>query len=442
MYAPFNPYDRSIAPDSYYWIQGTAGIVGTLYGSVDFVVIKAEVSIVARASVSFVLEAHRPSLVELRLTVTAKAKLKIIFFTVHFSFSFTLEESFVLGSASSTPWITGSNSPRQVGHAYLARALPATQPALPQLRQQRSQLPVRRLSRLRHARLELPSLLANPDYRSLHQARLAGQQRRQPGLMLAAGTPTAWPALPVYGSGNFRTARLQFLPMFTVADPAGLFSLPERPAPLADSSGNQIEIVLGFIAENDTDPAVHGPQAMAKPVSDHLHHLDAQGNSTLATMVETFFRWAAQAGAGKVADQQLSLLALQDLLTELSDPAFQQATFGYPNLTALLTDSLHFEVADYPDGIRPTASSGTLVPVLPPIVANLQTGTSSVTRDYASYQPVSTSYANNLTAYFQQLLTNATSGVAQRPAADAVDTGQQPVEVSADSLAELIFGEY
>src|SRR4029079_12237158 len=91
----------------YYWIQGVAGVVGTLYGSVDFVVIKAEVSVVARAQVSFVLEAHRPTLVELKLSVTAKAKIKILFVTVHFSFSFTLEQSFVLGSASSTPWIGG-----------------------------------------------------------------------------------------------------------------------------------------------------------------------------------------------------------------------------------------------------------------------------------------------------------------------------------------------
>jgi len=95
VFAPFNPYDRATGSDNYYWVQGIAGIVGTLYGSVDFVVIKAEVSIVARAQVTFVLEAHRPSLVELKVSVTAKAKIKIIFITVHFSFSSIIP---VLGS--------------------------------------------------------------------------------------------------------------------------------------------------------------------------------------------------------------------------------------------------------------------------------------------------------------------------------------------------------
>ena len=445
VFAPFNPYDRSIAADNYYWIQGTAGIVGTLYGSVDFVVIKAEVSIVARASVSFVLEAHRPSLVELKLTVTARAKVKILFITVHFSFDFTLEESFVLGSTSSTPWIPGTDSQRLAAHSYLGDALRLAggvlaadgESALPRLRQQRGQLPVRQLSRLRHARLQFDSLAANPDYRSLHQASLIEQRGRRSQLTGSADQPAPWPPLPVYGAGAAHTARLQFLPMFTVADPATLYARDAA----AGTGGNQLEIVLGFIAENTTDPDVHGPQAIREVATDHLHHLDVEGNPALATMVETFFRWAAQAGASKVDDQNLSLLALQDLLVEVSDPAFQQATFGYQNLTQLLGLSLHFEIVEYPSGPAPSDTSGTFVPVPPDITATL-VGASTVARDYSSYNPVSTAYAANLAAYFQQLLTNATSGVAPRPGDDVALAEVAPVDISAASLAELIFGEY
>jgi len=434
VYAPFNAYDKAIAADTYYWIQGTAGIVGTLYGSVDFVVIKAEVSIVARASVTFVLEAHRPSLIELRIAVTAKAKLKILFITVHFSFDFTLEQSFTLGSTSSTSWIVGKSSERLATRAVLRDSLPGH--GLPRLRQQQAQSPIRQLSRLRHARLLLPSLAAAPAYRSLHQARLADRA----SFVTAADSPPIWAPLAVYGAGNAKSARLQFAPMFTVADPASLYA--RNPESLGTDGTNQIEILFVLIAENTTDPDVHGPQAMKRVATDHLHHLDAEGDSALAPIVETFFRWAAQAGAGKTGADALSLLALEDLLAEISDPAFQQGTFAYDNLSQLLGLSLHLQVVDYPAGSTPTGTSGTLLPVIPALTANVLTGNVSTTRDYATYNPVSTAYSANLTAYFRQLLTDPTTDVAAPPVYDESPEPSEPVGISSASLAELIFGEY
>jgi LysM repeat protein len=474
VFAPFNPYDKASGTDNYYWIQGIAGVVGTLYGSVDFVVIKAEVSVVARAQVSFVLEAHRPSLVELKLSVTAKAKIKILFVTIHFSFSFTLEQSFVIGSASSTPWITGSNSERLAGRRYLAdaqhRALTGAGTAgwlgadggglygLPRLRQQRSQHPVRALSRLRYARHELGSLLAEPDYRSLHQARLLALRGQLPRLAAEPLAILGWPAVPVFGEGNAKTVRVQFLPMFTVADPATLYNRE----PVAQPGGNQLEIVLGFIAENGTDPQAHGAAELRRLATDGVHHLTADGTPPLATMVEALFRWAAQAGAGKAGSDQISLLALEDLLTEIADPAFCQVTFGYPNLTAFLVDSLHLEVVGYPAGPpAATDTGGTFVALPPDISATVVTGSSTINRGYTDYQTVSSQYASNLGAYFQQLLTDVNAGRAtgpaatgftepaaglDEPAAAGLDepAGDGPDEPAGDAttMAELIFGEY
>ena len=466
VFAPFNPYDHASGTDNYYWIQGVAGIVGTLYGSVDFVVIKAEVSLVARAQVRFVLEAHKPSLVELKMSVTAKAKIKIIFITVHFSFSFTLQQSFVLGSASATPWITGGKSERLAGRGYLGTAIHRTlaaagteQPLLfgagefglfgmPRLRQQRSQLPVRSLSRLRYARLEFGSLLAEPGYRSLHQAGLLSRHGQLPRL---AGEATGgraessapWPALPVFGEGNAQTARVQFLPMFTVADPGSLFA--RAADQLADPGSNQREIVLGFIAENAADPDAHGPAAMQRLTTEHVHHLSADGKPALAILVEAFLRWAAQAGAGKLGPDQISLLALEDLVDEVSDPAFQQATFDFSHLVDFLRMSLHFEVIGYPAGLTPPDTSGTFVALPPAILATVVTGSSTVERDYTEYQPVSARYADNLAAYFQQLLTDPGRRRAATPAAALPAEPQQASANGAPlaaSMAELIFGEY
>jgi len=91
VFAPFHPYDNAIAGDNYFWIQGTAGIVGKLYGSVDFEIIKAAVSVVARAFATIILQAHEPSEISLHLQVTATASIKIVFFTVHFSFDMTID---------------------------------------------------------------------------------------------------------------------------------------------------------------------------------------------------------------------------------------------------------------------------------------------------------------------------------------------------------------
>ncbi|MFX3680579.1 MAG: hypothetical protein ACN6I5_04950 [Hyphomicrobiales bacterium] len=231
VFAPFEPYDKAVEPGFYFWVQGTAGIVGTLYGSVDFVVIKASVSIVARASATLVLEAHKPTEVELKVDVTAKASVKILFVRVHFSFSLTIEESFTIGSATATPWIEGSNSEKRVPHAHMSAMIAETRLAMigpadggiqPFLRQQRGQRPQTRLTRLRHARHHLPSLTAHPDHRSLHVTRMAEMRALHPAVVRLDQTPQSWPPIPVFGSGTPESARLQFLPMFSVADPASL----------------------------------------------------------------------------------------------------------------------------------------------------------------------------------------------------------------------------
>ncbi|MFX3680580.1 MAG: hypothetical protein ACN6I5_04955 [Hyphomicrobiales bacterium] len=130
----------------------------------------------------------------------------------------------------------------------------------------------------------------------------------------------------------------------------------------------------------------------------------------------------------------------------MADPAFQQATFGYDNLSNFLHESLHFEIAAYPQGTPPSqidTTSGTFVPVCPAISAQIVQGSDTTNRDYAGYNPVSAAYATNLAAYFQQLLTNATRDVANMPTTTAQQVNNTPSAPGGTaSLAELIFGEY
>ncbi|MFL6137132.1 MAG: LysM peptidoglycan-binding domain-containing protein [Frankiaceae bacterium] len=146
----FNP--STPAPkETYYWIQGTIAIVGRLYATIDFAIIQASVDVTAYLSVTLTIEAHQPILIEATASVTVRVSLKIIFFTIHLSFGATIHASFVIGSATPTPWQLAGGShradpavrrlrgmatlhapaPRHVGSARAMRQLLAAPAAAP-----------------------------------------------------------------------------------------------------------------------------------------------------------------------------------------------------------------------------------------------------------------------------------------------------------------------
>ncbi|HEU5135465.1 MAG TPA: hypothetical protein VFU13_10020 [Steroidobacteraceae bacterium] len=419
IYAPFHPYDAKVPKDTYYWFQGTAGIVGKLYGSVDFKIVKASVSVVARAQARITLEAHMQSYVELHLEVTANASVEVLFITIHFSFSLELDASFTLGSDSPTPWIEGN--PPSLVHATrnaprpMMRGLSTPSPRL--LRQQRSQ------------------------GRRAHPRRLAASHAPAP-LMRAADTPTAWQPVALYGSGTPKIARLQFLPAFTIADPSQLDG--------GSGTSNQIVIVPLFVAEAAIDSQARSADEVARVSTAQLHQTTGDGSSVFSTVVETFLRWAALEGAGKQAQDVVSADALAGLVKQLSDPAFVAATFEYTNLSSFLADSLNIEILNCPSSTTPPSpTSGTFLAMIPGITVTVTQGTAPpVSRTYDdpnSVGSVSEQYATNLAAYFAQLATDYLSSTASDPAsaqapgrsitADAPATDDQ-------TMAELIFGEY
>ena len=53
----------------YYWIRGSAGITGKVYGSVDFKIISIDVSIEITAMATLEMTAYKATLVELSLSV-------------------------------------------------------------------------------------------------------------------------------------------------------------------------------------------------------------------------------------------------------------------------------------------------------------------------------------------------------------------------------------
>ena len=109
----------------YYQIQGIAGIHGKIYGSVDFAIIKVSVSIEAYAYASVLMEAYKATLLRLNAEVSVHAKVSFLFFSIHFSFSVSLDISFTVGSDRQTPWIVDSSAntgTQSFGLPYATRA--------------------------------------------------------------------------------------------------------------------------------------------------------------------------------------------------------------------------------------------------------------------------------------------------------------------------------
>jgi LysM repeat protein len=123
----FNP-SLPAPKETYYWVQGTIAVVGRLYASINFAIIQASVDVTAYISVTLTIEAHQPIHIEATASVSVRVSIKIIFFTIHLSFSATVNASFTIGSASPTPWTLasgGSSSSRQLrGMAGLHSSAP------------------------------------------------------------------------------------------------------------------------------------------------------------------------------------------------------------------------------------------------------------------------------------------------------------------------------
>ncbi|HEU5101568.1 MAG TPA: hypothetical protein VFU22_21245, partial [Roseiflexaceae bacterium] len=106
VFAWFNPNSRALLDKKteYYMVKGGVAIVGRVWGTVDFEVIKVTIEVIARAMITFVVEAYRPTQITLSAEVSVKASIEILFIEINFSFSLTISQSFTLGERTQAPW--------------------------------------------------------------------------------------------------------------------------------------------------------------------------------------------------------------------------------------------------------------------------------------------------------------------------------------------------
>ncbi len=125
VFAWFNPSAEGAATALYYRGQGIAAIHGKVYAEVNFLVVKASVTLEAYAQASVTFEAHRPTLFALQVSVRAEARIKILFITISFSFRLQLDASITVGSVSATPWAVAAGGGPAGMRVLAAAGLPA-----------------------------------------------------------------------------------------------------------------------------------------------------------------------------------------------------------------------------------------------------------------------------------------------------------------------------
>ncbi|UMR29485.1 hypothetical protein MJ904_20835 [Massilia sp. MB5] len=114
VYAAYNPFDGSASSD-FFLVKGTLGLIGRLYGTINFAIISADFEIVVRIYVQASYQSYCAlpisiaASVDIRLTV----KISLGFFTIRIglSFSATVKETLVIGTDQSAdaPWNRGAS---------------------------------------------------------------------------------------------------------------------------------------------------------------------------------------------------------------------------------------------------------------------------------------------------------------------------------------------
>lgn len=117
----FHPTAATKDSDMYYRLQGTFGLMGKVYGEINFAIVQANVSLMVTARATAVLQSYKDIPMTLYAAVEAHAEISIDcgFFTIHigFSFSTSITEHMTIGSnapVSEIPWLTAQAGTQQL----------------------------------------------------------------------------------------------------------------------------------------------------------------------------------------------------------------------------------------------------------------------------------------------------------------------------------------
>lgn len=414
VFAWFNPNNTSVGSAQYYLIQGTAAIVGKLYGKVDFGIIQANVNVTAQAQVTLTIEAYKAIQIGLSIAVRVSVSIKIAFIRVSFSFSMTLDLSFTIGSNSTPPW--------QLETAQ-------TPPLL--LRQQSGMYSRRKLSGARLQRVLLVAL--NED-----------------GMF-------NWTPRKVFPT--VQAVELSLLPALTVALPGTVLATHLL---RGDSTGEdpQYQIVMSLFAENSVSTEARTAKEVRLLASSN------SGATPFDLLVSGMFKWALSSytrppGVDVPPPAQYTLASDLEAISDfLADPTNWRSVFSYDALAALMELNYVLQIRTplgpsgsvHPSGLlnaEDTAPevSATVFPMIPDLAMGPQ-GLPPV--QFWNYNCIDADYEAALAAYYRQLQVHAAStgpvenvSTSDQTATNLrVEQGPQGCPAGSESLSAFVFRDY
>ncbi|MEO6323188.1 MAG: LysM peptidoglycan-binding domain-containing protein, partial [Thermoanaerobaculia bacterium] len=388
----YSPDDKAARDGTYYWIEGIVGIVGKVYGSVDFAVIKVSVSLTARLTVRVVMESYKATIVQVRVEVEASATVTIFFIDIDFSFSVTLDEEFTIGSSSPTPWLVAPKS---------------TTAGAPQLHMQRSGYLPRSTARELRKRLWSDSRIA---------ARALGQPC----------DPLTWNPVLVFDAKQ--SLSMSLLPAITVATTAG-----------SSTPALQLDFVL--FVENSIAPGSSTRKELRTPSAAHSSRTGDPMTISFNLLVQSMLLWSINSVIGRMTGN-VTAADLDVIYDALLDPATFETGFDYQNLVDFLAANFKGTITGVPaDVINAGTTSATILAMLP----QLSYSFGGTTIDFGVHNPVSPTYEEEIRTYYDQLVVDyewgraTTSGIGASPAPQA---WKEAVPDTDESMAKFIFREY
>ncbi len=318
----FNP-TQPAPKEEYFWFQGSISIIGRLYATINFAIISASLDVTAYATVTLTIESHQPIYIALSAGVSVTLSVKILFFTIHLSFSATVHASFTIGSATPTPWVladgsgasSGSNNALRQPRSPLALTSPGSRStrALDQVTPGPLAAGSDGPSRQMRGQQTLHSTVVRQAgfVRALRSARIAAVLAETPPL-------TNWPAMLVLP--QIETVTLRLLPSFTKSE----------------TDAAAVDAILLLTAENSIDPN-------AVTLNEHRALFGAAPETAAFNLLmEAMLLWAIQAQTGGQA--QVSADDLESLQQQLKNPDTTAAAFDYTTLTNFLAENFVFDV--------------------------------------------------------------------------------------------------
>jgi len=398
----FHPTDTSQPDKMYYWCQGTVGIIGKLYGSVDFKIIAISLSIEVWAFVTFTFASYRASLIELDIGVRVNASIKILFIKISFSFSLRLQTSFTIGSDSPTPWILDADQSGRTPRRLAANA------SVPRRRR---------------------SLHLTQWTREVYLRQRFGNDGAR--LRLTTGNVTYdlnWPTnVNVFPDGQIHPVAIKMLPSYLIDQV--VVQWPNQPVQSNNDPAYRINFMLA--ADSAVPPHARTIAEEKKLTTTHLASADGVSDVAFNVMIEAMFRWSLAALGLDPVTGVVSLGQLEELARQLDLPE-TGTSLDMTTLGKFFTLNLEMRVSGVPTG-KAADSSGTVFPIPPPL--GWDSDPSGDQRRFATYQQIDSTYEREVKQFFARL--DPQPAATQLANAHQVNAGD-PTE----SMATFIFRDY